>query len=48
MTRRISINISEDVFKKVEEKRGTRSHFRSGYIDDILREKFGIPKRDEK
>lgn len=43
--RTININISEEVFNEIEKKRGTQPHFRSGFIDKVLREKFGIPDR---
>jgi len=42
----VNINLSEEVFKEIEKKRGPKPHFRSGYIDQILREKFGIPQRN--
>ena len=46
--RRITVNLSDDVFKKIENKRGTRPHFRSAFIDSILAEKLGVPGRGGK
>lgn len=43
--KRITINVSDEVFKKIEVLRGTKPHFRSGFINSILEERFGIPGR---
>jgi len=41
----ISVSLDTDVFKKIERMRGTKPHFRSGFINDVLRERLGLPDK---
>jgi metal-responsive CopG/Arc/MetJ family transcriptional regulator len=43
-----SINFEKDVFEKMEELRGTNTQFRSKFINNVLREKLGLPQKGAK
>lgn len=46
MTRKITISLSDHVFNKIEELRGTETRFRSGYIDGVLRKELGLKTQE--
>jgi len=41
---RFTICVEPEVFRALEKLRGTRTQFRSKFINDILREKMGLKK----
>ena len=46
MKNKISITLDDEVFEHIETLRGTRTQFRSEYINDALREKMGFEKTE--
>lgn len=40
---KITIMVDNEVFQRIEQMRGTRTQFRSGYVNTALREKMGLP-----
>jgi metal-responsive CopG/Arc/MetJ family transcriptional regulator len=43
-----SISFEQDVFERLEQLRGNQSKFRSRYINDLLREKLNLPRKEQK
>lgn len=39
---RLTISLQPEVFQALESLRGSKTHFRSGYINEILRKEFGL------
>jgi len=48
MNKKFSISVDMDVFQRLEELRGNKTQFRSGFINSLLKEKLGIPERPER
>ncbi len=43
--KKISISIDLDVFEAIEKMRGTRTQFRSEFVNAVLRKKLGLDKK---
>jgi metal-responsive CopG/Arc/MetJ family transcriptional regulator len=46
MKYKLSITLDDEVFNHIESLRGTRTQFRSEYINYALREKIGLEKTE--
>lgn len=46
MKNKIRLTLDHEVFEYIETLRGTRTQFRSEYINDALREKMGLEKTE--